>query len=159
MILNSVFLFLYYAQCHILRIIKNYICNMKILIFTSICLFSYSVIAQDLENIVVNDSRIDTLASIQIEINTLKKGIDGFRVQIHHNQSQNRAKSQKFRAKFSADFPNLKTYFEFKSPYYKIQAGNFVNKLDAYKVQKEISKKYKGTYIVPAIIPFDEVRQ
>ena len=159
MILNSAFLFLYYAQFHILRIIKNYICNMKILIFISICLFSSSVIAQDVENIVVNDSRIDTLTSTQIEINTLKKGIDGFRVQIHHNQSQNRAKSQKFRAKFSADFPNLKTYFEFKSPYYKIQAGNFVNKLDAYKVQKEISRKYQGTYIVPAIIPFDEVSQ
>ena len=34
---------------------------------------------------------------------------------------------------------------------------HFVDKLDAYKVQKEISKKYKGTYIVPTIIPFDEV--
>ena len=52
---------------------------MKILIFISICLFSSSVIAQDVENIVVNDSRIDTLTSTQIEINTLKKGIDGFK--------------------------------------------------------------------------------
>ena len=104
-----------------------------------------------------NDKRIDTLTSTLINISKLKKGIDGYRVQIHHNQSENRAKSQKFLAQFSADFPNLKTYFEFKSPYYKIQVGNFVDKLDAYKVQKEISKKYKGTYIVPTIIPFDEV--
>ena len=155
--LNKDYLILYYAQFHILRIIKNYICNMKGLIFLLICLFSCSILAQNTENIVVNDKRIDTLTSTLINISKLKKGIDGYRVQIHHNQSENRAKSQKFLAQFSADFPNLKTYFEFKSPYYKIQVGNFVDKLDAYKVQKEISKKYKGTYIVPTIIPFDEV--
>ena len=39
---------------------------MKILIFTSICL-SYSVIAQDAENILVNDSRIDTLTIIKLK--------------------------------------------------------------------------------------------
>ena len=111
--LNKDYLILYYAQFHILRIIKNYICNMKGLIFVLICLFSCSILAQNTENIVVNDKRIDTLTSTLINISKLKKGIDGYRVQIHHNQSENRAKSQKFLAQFSADFPNLKTYFEF----------------------------------------------
>ena len=106
----------------------------------------------------INDSRIDSLMSTQIKLNNSKRGVDGFRVQIHHNQSQSRQESQKVRAKFSTDFPQvLKTYLEFKSPYYKIQVGNFVNKLDAHKVQKEISRKYRGTYIVPAIVPFEEV--
>ena len=123
--LNKDYLILYYAQFHILRIIKNYICNMKGLIFVLICLFSCSILAQNTENIVVNDKRIDTLTSTLINISKLKKGIDGYRVQIHHNQSdgyrvqihhnqsENRAKSQKFLAQFSSDFPNLKTYFEF----------------------------------------------
>jgi hypothetical protein len=102
------------------------------------------------------DSRIDSLVSKQIYLNKQKNGVAGFRVQIHHNQSQSREEWQKVRAQFSQDFPNLKTYLEFKSPYYKIQVGDFVNKLDAYKTQKEISKLYRGSYIVPAIIPIDQ---
>lgn len=130
---------------------------MKDLIFITICLFSSSIIAQNTENIIINDSRIDSLVSTQIKLNKSKLGVDGYRVQIHHNQSQNRQESQNVRAKFLTDFPHLKTYLEFKSPYFKIQVGNFVNKLDAHKVQKEISRKYRGTYIVPATVPFEEV--
>ena len=73
--------------------------------------------------------RIDSLMSTQIKLNNSKHGVDGYRVQIHHNQSQSRQESQKVRAKFSSDFPHLKTYLKFKSPYYKIQVGNFINKL------------------------------
>jgi len=103
------------------------------------------------------DSRIDSLVAKQISLNKQKNGVAGFRVQIHHNMSQSREESQKVRAKFSNDFPYLKTYLEFKSPYYKIQVGDFVSKLDAFKTQNEISKIYQGSYIVPAIIPIDQV--
>ena len=130
---------------------------MKGLIFITISLFYGSTIAQNIEDIIINDSRIDSLVSTQIKLNKSKRGVDGYRVQIHHDQSQNRQESQKVRAKFLTDFPHLKTYLEFKSPYFKIQVGNFVNKLDAHKVQKEISRKYRGTYIVPATVPFEEV--
>ena len=157
LILNKFRLILYYTQIHILRNIKIYICKMKGLIFVTICLFSGSIIAQNTENMTINDSRIDSLMLTQIKLNNLKRGVDGFRVQIHHNQSQSREESQKVRALFSKDFPSLKTYLEFKSPYFKIQVGNFVNKLYAYKVQKEINRKYRGAYIVPAIVPFEEV--
>ena len=157
MILNKYRLILYYTQIHTLRNIKIYICKMKDLIFITICLFSSSIIAQNTENIAINDSRIDSLMSTQIKLNNSKRGVDGYRGQIHHNQSQSRQESQKVRAQFSSDFPHLKTYLKFKSPYYKIQVGNFINKLDAHKVQKEISKKYRGTYIVPATVPFQEI--
>ena len=157
MILNKYRLILYYTQIHTLRNIKIYICKMKDLIFITICLFSSSIIAQNTEDIAINDSRIDSLMSTQIKLNNSKRGVDGYRVQIHHNQSQSRQESQKVRAQFSSDFPHLKTYLKFKSPYYKIQVGNFINKLDAHKVQKEISKKYRGTYIVPATVPFQEI--
>jgi hypothetical protein len=128
---------------------------MKALYFLCICLISTSVVSQNALIDDENDSRIDSLVSKQIQINSLKKGVDGFRVQIHHNQSQSREESQKVRARFSQDFPHLKTYLEFKSPYYKIQVGDFITRIEAYKVQKEISKKYRGTYIVPSIVNFE----
>ena len=128
---------------------------MKSLYFLCFCLISSTIVSQ---NTLINkksDSRIDSLVSKQILINSLKKGVDGFRVQIHHNQSQSREESQKVRARFSQDFPHLKTYLKFKSPYYKIQVGDFITKIEAYKIQKEISRKYRGTYIVPSIVNFE----
>jgi len=157
MILNKFRLFIYYTQIHILRNIKNYICKMKGLIFFTIWIFSSSIIAQNNENIKLNDARIDSLISTQIKLNISKRGVDGYRVQIQHNQSQSRQESEKVRAQFSLDFPHLKTYLEYISPNYKIQVGNFLNKLDAFKVKKQISRKYKGAYIVPATVPFDEI--
>ena len=53
------------------------------------------------------------------------------------------------------DFPMYKTYLEYKAPYYKIQIGNFITKLEAFKVQREISKKYRGSYIVPTYIQYE----
>ena len=117
---------------------------MKALYFLCICLISTSVVSQNTLIDDENNSRIDSLVSKQIQINSLKKGVDGFRVQIHHNQSQSREESQKVRARFSQDFPHLKTYLKFKSPYYKIQVGDFITRIEAYKVQKEISRKYRG---------------
>jgi hypothetical protein len=128
---------------------------MKALYFLCICLISTSVVSQNTLIDDENNSRIDSLVSKQIQINSLKKGVDGFRVQIHHNQSQSREESQKVRARFSQDFPHLKTYLKFKSPYYKIQVGDFITRIEAYKVQKEISRKYRGTYIVPSIVNFE----
>ncbi|MDA9898101.1 SPOR domain-containing protein [Flavobacteriales bacterium] len=130
---------------------------MRGFVFLTICFLTQSIFAQNVDIINNNDVRIDSLRSTQIEINKAMRGVEGYRVQIHHNQSQSREESQKVRAQFSSDFPHLKTYLEFKSPYYKIQVGNFVDKLEAHKIQKEISRKYKGTYIVPAIVPFEEV--
>ena len=60
---------------------------MKGLIFVTICLFSGSIIAQNTENITINDSRIDSLMSTQIKLNNLKRGVDGFRVQIHQRST------------------------------------------------------------------------
>ena len=130
---------------------------MKYIVFITVCLFSISITAQNTENITLNDARIDSLITTQINLNKSKRGVNGYRVQIHHNQSQSREESEKFRAQFSSDYPHLKTYLEFKSPYYKIQVGNFLNKLDAFKVKKEISRKYKGAYIVPATVKFEDV--
>ncbi|MBL6657953.1 MAG: SPOR domain-containing protein [Flavobacteriales bacterium] len=128
---------------------------MKALYFLCFCLVSSTILSQNTSIDDRNESRIDNLVSKQIQINSLKKGIDGFRVQIHHDKSQSREESQKVRANFSQDFPELKTYLEFKSPYYKIQVGDFITRIEAYKVQKEISKKYRGTYIVPSIVNFE----
>ena len=111
-------------------------------------------------NVTINqDQRIEDLLNRQIKNNKTDPKIEGFRVQIHFSNNQNRIASEKVRAQFSNDFPELKTYLEFKAPYYKIQAGDFISKLDAFTVLKEISKHYVGAYIVKAEVYFEEVHQ
>ena len=46
---------------------------------------------------------------------------------------------------------------EFKAPYFKIQVGDFINKLNAFMLLKEISKTYRGAYIVPTTVYFEEI--
>ena len=64
---------------------------------------------------------------------------------------------EKMRGQISRDFPEYNTYLEFKAPYFKIQVGDFINKLNAFMLLKEISKSYRGAYIVPTTVYFEEI--
>jgi hypothetical protein len=129
---------------------------MRWIVVTLLTLCCINTFGQGKINI-IQDQRIDDLIKKQIKNNQVDPKIEGFRVQIHFSDNQSRVASEKVRTQFSNDFPELKTYLEFKAPYYKIQAGDFINKLDAFIILKEISKRYVGAYIVKAEIYFEEV--
>ena len=128
---------------------------MRLFIFTFFFLSPFALLAQMGEIHIQQDSRIDSLMQKNLAFNKEKHGVDGFRVQIHFGQ--NRETAQKIRSRFSIDFPELKTYLGYNSPYYKIRVGDFISRLEAYKIQKTISKKYRGTYIVPTTVDFEEL--
>lgn len=130
---------------------------MKFTIILVFSLFSFSLIAQDGVVQIEQDERITELVNKQVSVNKSSPKINGFRVQIHFAQNQNRQASEKKRSQFSSNFPDIKTYLEFKEPYFKIQAGDFVNKVDAYETLRQIRTKYVGAYIVPAEVYFDEL--
>lgn len=128
---------------------------MRIIVFI-FCLFSvFNGFAQSGEITIDADPRIDSLMQKQHNLNISKHGVDGYRVQIHFGQ--NREIAQKIRTQFSKDFSDLKTYLEYDSPYYKIRVGNFITRLEAYKLQKQISSKHRGAYIVPTAVDFEEI--
>ena len=128
---------------------------MRLFIVTFLFLSPFALFAQMGEIHIKRDYRIDSLMQKQLDLNKKKHGVDGFRVQIHFGQ--NRETAQKIRSRFSTDFPELKTYLGYNSPYYKIRIGNFISRLEAYKIQKKITRKYRGSYIVPASVDFDEI--
>jgi hypothetical protein len=104
-----------------------------------------------------DNSKVDSLLARQVEFNKLEYGVRGYRVQIHFTENQNRDESEKMRGQISRDFPEYNTYLEFKAPYFKIQVGDFINKLNAFMLLKEISKSYRGAYIVPTTVYFEEI--
>lgn len=128
---------------------------MRVFLYISI-FFCYSTASAQSGSIdIQQDPRIDSLMEKQLSLNKGKHGVEGFRVQIHFGQKRDVA--QAIRTQFSTDFPELKTYLGYEVPYYKIRVGDFINRIEAYKVQKEISKEYKGAYIVPTAVDFEEL--
>ena len=121
------------------------------LLLTTVC---FNAIGQG-KLTILQDERIEKLSSKQIDLNKKDPKVDGFRVQIHFKDNQNRISSEKMRAKISNDFPEIKTYLEFKAPYYKIQLGDFMTKLEAFVLLKKISEKYVGAYIVKTDVYYE----
>ena len=117
--------------------------------------FSVITFGQNNQITIDEDPRIDSLMIKQIEINKQKDGVSGFRIQIKNTTTQKDANA--LRARFSRDFPELKSYLRYNAPYYKIRIGDYLTKLEAQKDLIEIKKKYKGAYPVPCPVNLEEV--
>ena len=87
----------------------------------------------------------------QIEINKQKDGVSGFRIQIKNTTTQKDANA--LRARFSRDFPELKSYLRYNAPYYKIRIGDYLTKkLEAQKDLIEIKKNTEEPILFPALL-------
>jgi len=109
--------------------------------------------------IVVKDARMDILSSKQAQINkrtammTSAGLYRGFRVQVV--SSSNRDNAQKIKTDLMNKFPDHKTYILFQSPNFKVRIGNFLKKVDAEKLRKQLNKYFpQGVYVVEDTIEY-----
>lgn len=70
----------------------------------------------------------------------------GFRVQIDFAQEQNEI--GKVQTGFSAKYPGVPCYITYKQPYFKLNVGDFRNKLQAVDFLNKIRKDYPGAFVV-----------
>jgi hypothetical protein len=117
---------------------------------------------------IVQDPGVDSLICryILMSRNTYKEksyyGMEGFRIQIYGSSNRNaREESNKARAEFMNQFPDIESYQLFADPgYFKIRVGDFRTKTDAVKLFLIISKKFPDSYIVADIINFpDQIKK
>ncbi|MBC8266401.1 MAG: SPOR domain-containing protein [Flavobacteriales bacterium] len=101
---------------------------------------------QTYETSLLGDQRVKNLLQRHINLNK-EKGVMGWRLQIFSNTD--REKAQEVRTRFLQNFPEIRAYLTHKAPYFKVVVGNFHTKLQAKKVQSEISSKFR-CYIVPS---------
>jgi hypothetical protein len=116
---------------------------------------------------IVQDPRVDTLISryILYKRNMVTSdeahshGMEGFRIQIYSNSSRNaREESNKVRAEFISNFPDILSYSEFAPPgYFKIRVGDFRTKVEGTKFLFLIRKQFPNAYIVPCVINFPDL--
>jgi hypothetical protein len=81
--------------------------------------------------------------------------IKGYRVQIHFGSEKSKAKDVK--SKFLTKYPDVRAYDIFETPYFKVRAGDFRTKLEAYKFLKDIQETFPGAFIVEDNIELPEL--
>ena len=95
------------------------------------------------------EEKVGELLDRHKKLNKKRKGILGWRLQIHSDTEREKAK--KVRLAFMLKFPEIPAYLDHKEPYFKVTVGDFYTRLQALKVKSEIRKKYTS-YIVPSNI-------
>jgi hypothetical protein len=106
--------------------------------------------------IVYKDPRLDSLVKIQATINEAisrdsRRTDKGFRLMIISTNNREEALSAK--TKIYTNFPELKAYLWYQSPYFRVKAGNFKDRKDAEAYQKRLNIYFpKGVFIMKDII-------
>jgi hypothetical protein len=111
--------------------------------------------AQTSENTVVvhKDPRLDMLVNKQIEINEIttrnaRRFAPGFRILVISSNDRNKVTEAKTR--IYRQFPELKAYMLYQSPFFRLKVGNFRDREEAEEYLQDISRLFDGgVYIVP----------
>jgi hypothetical protein len=119
--------------------------------------FSSALMAQDSASVVVHkDPRVDVLLKKQADVNAAVKRATtrtakGFRILVINTNKRDEAIAAK--TKIYSNFPELKAYLVYKTPYFRLKAGNFRTRDEAMQYQKILSMYFpKGVFIVNDII-------
>lgn len=109
--------------------------------------------AQGSDSVVVNkDPRVDLLVNKQIEINEIttrhsRRAAPGYRILVI--SSNDRKKVIEAKTKMYREFPELKTYMMYQSPFFRLKLGNFRDREEAEEYLANVQRFYPtGAYIV-----------
>ena len=98
---------------------------------------------------VIKDPLIDTLIARRPALNKTVVGADntyGYRVQIFFGSSRQAAYNAQ--AKFKDEYPEIQTYVSYTEPNFKVQVGDFRTRLEAQKMQSELTHMFTSLFII-----------
>ena len=126
---------------------------MKYFLLFSFFLFSLAVAAQDTTSVVIHkDPRLDLLLKKQGDANAAARKANartakGYRLLVINTNKRDDAISAK--TKVYTNFPELKAYLVYQSPYFKLKVGNFRTREEALSYQKTLAYHFpKGVFVV-----------
>jgi hypothetical protein len=131
---------------------------MKYIIGCVLLILSLPIFAQtDTSSVMVHkDPRIDLLVKKQIQINELTTRDARSRVQVYRIlviSTNDRNKATTAKTKIYQEFPELKAYLMYQSPYMKLKVGDFKSREEAEPYLSAIQRFFpSGVYIVRDVI-------
>jgi hypothetical protein len=96
------------------------------------------------------DPRINSLVEMHKREKSYHKKVQGYRIQIIQDSNRDLVREQK--TKLLRSYPTLELYEIYESPFFKLRAGNYKSRIDAYKTYHEIKRNFKRTFIVPDMV-------
>jgi hypothetical protein len=147
----------------------------KLLLFLVILFFTHIAISQTKKyewndlglfpvsenggNITINqDEKLLSVLKSKIEANSSMNGFSGWRVQIFLGSGrQARDKANGVKAAFMKDFPDVDVYISYDAPYFRVRAGDFRTRQEAFKLKKTVESKYSTIWVVEDKINFPKL--
>lgn len=111
---------------------------------------------------IIQEPHVDTLISRYVLANRiLAGGMAGVRIQIFRSGNRNaNVESNKERAKFMDEFPDIPSYVVFEKPnYFLVRVGDFRTKVEGTKLLFVIRRKFPNAYLVPDKINFPDLNK
>lgn len=95
---------------------------------------------------------VEQLLQKKSDLDKQKPSIQGFRVQLYYGG--NRAEALELKSKFASLHPEVESYLIYQQPYFRLRAGNFRTRMEAYKLFKIVEKEFPSVFIVNDEIAF-----
>ena len=104
----------------------------------------------------INEKGINALVIKYEKKLKAKNGITGWRVQLAFKEKKENA--DKIKINFIKLYSEIPAYLEYAAPYYRVRVGDCRTKLEAIKIQRQISKNFPSSYPVPEIINLSQLK-
>jgi hypothetical protein len=99
--------------------------------------------------VLVQDSRINTLVAKHIAFNENRGSISGFRVQIFFDSGSNsKSRAETIMTGFQDKYETAEAYLTFQEPNFKVCVGDFRTRMDAQCFLHKIAEEYPDAFIV-----------
>jgi len=120
--------------------------------------FSFFALVFAQKNVSYNiENGISQLEQQYIEAWKKIKRVDGFRIQITSFSGVNSKTSIENTAEqFRQQFPDIPCYTTYSEPNFRLRAGNFRTKIEAYKALQKIVLFFPGAFVLKDQVEFKE---
>jgi SPOR domain len=126
---------------------------MRVLLFCFFLFTCSELFAQDSSGVkVLMDAKTEQLLQKKLELDKTKPSIQGYRVQLYYGG--NRAEALELKSKFASLYPEIETYLIYQQPYFRLRAGNYRTRIEAYKLFRKVEKEFPSVFIVNDEIAF-----
>ncbi len=96
------------------------------------------------------ERRLDELDERYRRLNSLRNGMDGYRIQIFFESGREaRENAYEAKAKFLSNYHGIGAYIEYHAPFFKVRIGDFRTKREAYILYRKLKRQFPNAYITP----------
>lgn len=119
---------------------------MYLALFLCLCGIVHAA-AQPGQITIAPNPQVALLLEVHKNANAKKLSLPGFRVQIIQDGSREEIRKQK--ALLLQKFPGVRVYEVYEQPFFKLRAGDFTNRFEAYKLLTDLKSVFPLSFIVP----------